>query len=129
VGIRSSRRAKENVVSELDVVVEQAAGRLVVLHVAGDLDMSTAPMLADHMRAQLVRDGQGTVVDLTAVEFLGSAGLAVLAEAARHAAEHNLPLKVVASSYAVLRPIQVTGLDDALVICDTVGAALAPDPG
>jgi anti-sigma B factor antagonist len=49
-------------------------------------------------------------VDLTAVSFLDSAGLCVLAAAHRRAAAQQVGLRVLASSRAVVRPLQITGL-------------------
>lgn len=78
--------------------------------VAGEVDCSSAPevrVLLD----QLV-DGAPTeiVVDLTGVTFLDSAGLSVLAAAHRQALAAGGRLRVVATTRAVIRPLQITGL-------------------
>lgn len=99
-----------------------------MLHLAGDVDMLTAPSLADHVRAQL-DSGQVRclVFDLGGVTFLGSAGLAVLAEANTTAMDKAVAVRVVASSRMVLRPLQVTGLDQVLTIVSDVGSAVGAD--
>ena len=76
---------------------------------AGEIDSSSAPLL----RAQLdgLFDGPLTelTIDLSAVTFLDSAGLCVLAAAHRRAGS-DVRLRVLASSRAVIRPLQITGL-------------------
>ncbi len=103
------------------IAVEPVGERWLVLHVTGEVDMLTAPILAEQINYQVGADGvaagRSLVVDLTGVGFLGSAGLAVLAEASKRASDQALPkVRVVAGSRAVLRPIEVTGLDSVLDI-------------
>jgi anti-sigma B factor antagonist len=50
------------------------------------------------------------VVDLSGVTFLDSAGLCVLAAAHRRLKGRNVRLRVLATSRAVIRPLQITGL-------------------
>jgi anti-sigma B factor antagonist len=103
----------------LDVSVTSAGRGVAVVHVTGDVDMLTAPAFATGVRQQLgAADGavETLVLDLSGVTFLGSAGLAVLADAHNSASEHDVALRIVASSRMVLRPLQVTGLDGLLTI-------------
>jgi hypothetical protein len=53
----------------------------------------------------------------------------VIAEAANAAADRSGAVWVVATSRAVLRPLQVTGLDSVLRISADLGAALAESDG
>lgn len=115
----------------LDVAAEPVGERLVVLRIAGEIDMVTAPTLADHVRRHFAAQAgadhpgpKGLVFDLANVDFLGSAGLAVLAEAATLAGEAAVPIRVVATTHAVLRPLQVTGLDAVLTTCADLDAAI-----
>jgi anti-sigma B factor antagonist len=112
----------------LHVVVEPGDSGPAVVRVSGEVDMLTAPVLAEQVRALLAAsDGpirRALVVDLTGVGFLGSAGLAVLADAAKIATERVITLRVVAASHAVLRPLQVAGLDAVLVIVDDLATAV-----
>jgi anti-sigma B factor antagonist len=69
--------------------------------------------------------GWPVVVDLTAVTYLGSHGMAVLVEAASKAEGRREPLRVVVDeTRAVIRPLQVTGLDEVLALYYSVGDAL-----
>lgn len=80
----------------------------------GEVDSSSAGVLREQLDAALdagrhagVRE---LVIDLGPVTFLDSAGLCVLAGAHRQAAERGVSLRVLASSRAVVRPLQITGL-------------------
>jgi hypothetical protein len=54
-------------------------------------------------------------VDLTALTFFGSHGLAALADAASTAQQRRGRVRVVADeTRAVIRPLQITGLDEVL---------------
>ncbi|HVV18862.1 MAG TPA: STAS domain-containing protein [Pseudonocardiaceae bacterium] len=102
--------------SDLTVSVTAPDSATVVLHVCGDVDMVTAAVLAEHVRQQQGTSIGTLVVDLSEVTFLGSAGLAVLAEAHDACRDRGVELRVVATSRMVLRPLQVTGLDTLLTI-------------
>jgi anti-sigma B factor antagonist len=94
-------------VSSADAVVRVAA--------VGEVDSSSAPLLRAELETAL--DGgdlRELVVDLDGVTFLDSAGLSVLAGAHRRAAGRDVHLRVLASSRAVIRPLQITGLWDLL---------------
>jgi anti-sigma B factor antagonist len=102
-----------------------AAGTVLV--VRGEVDMRTAPVLAEHMERHFSADGgrRPLVFDLTAVGFLGSAGLGVLLSARQRAIDADTTIWVVAGSRAVRRPIQVTGLAGILNVVDDLASALA----
>jgi anti-sigma B factor antagonist len=76
----------------------------------GEIDSSSAPTLRQHVDAILDGDVRDLTVDLTAVTFLDSAGLCVLAAAHRRCVAQDVRLHVLASSRAVVRPLQITGL-------------------
>ena len=108
----------------IDVTGSAATGLLIT--VAGEVDSSTAPQLRDVLDTTFA-DGVPTLtIDLDAVTFLDSAGLCVLAGAHRRATEAGIALRVLASSRAVVRPLQITGLYDLLAVerpTSGVGAA------
>jgi anti-anti-sigma factor len=57
---------------------ETQAGRVVVIAVAGELDMLTAPQLDDAIHSALRKEPTALVVDLTRVDFLGSVAMNLL---------------------------------------------------
>ncbi|WP_051516096.1 STAS domain-containing protein [Candidatus Blastococcus massiliensis] len=85
-------------------------GSTVRLTVAGEVDSSSAPVLSRHLDEALDGPVGQLIVDLCGVSFLDSAGLCVLATAHRRATEQQTTLRVLASSRAVVRPLQITGL-------------------
>jgi anti-sigma B factor antagonist len=85
----------------------------VVVTAKGEIDLATAPEFRRAMRQAcgIVAPPRHVVADLSGVRFLGSMGLQVLAETFDLCREHHTPLQVVATTRAVLRPLQLTGLD------------------
>lgn len=80
------------------------------LRVAGEIDLATSGLLRDRVMAQLEQAPQLLVLDLCAVGFLGSSGLAVLVEVRTEAQRRGVGLRLVANSRAVLRALTATGL-------------------
>lgn len=91
--------------------------------VAGDIDLLTAPQLAAAVTAAQ-SSTPSVLLDLSDVDFLGSAGLSVLVEAARRADDSAGRLAVLVTRHAVRRAIEVTGLDAALTLFDAADAAV-----
>ena len=81
--------------------------------------MFTAPLLRSSITGQFAGQPRELVLDLSAVEFLGSAGLAALVDAQKLARDRNIGLRLIAATRAVLRPLQVTGLIDLFSVADT----------
>lgn len=108
----------------IELSVRQPAPGVTVLAVSGEVDMVSAPALRDALVNGL-GDGGTFVVDMTGVTFLGSAGLAVLVEAARLTQQANATLKVVATARAVTRPLEATGLGEVFSVHGSVESALA----
>jgi anti-sigma B factor antagonist len=96
----------------------------VVISVAGEIDLLTADQLTEALAAAVARHAL-VVVDLTAVEFLSSSGLAALALAHRAAVEAGHVLRLVAANRVTLRPIQITGMADDIAVFATLPDALA----
>ena len=95
---------------ELVTIDVSVVGRATVLTAAGEIDSTSAPVLREHLDALLDSDVREVTVDLGRVTFLDSAGLCVLATAHRRAVRQDVRLRVLASSRAVIRPLQITGL-------------------
>jgi len=77
--------------------------------VTGEIDSSSAPVLREHLDALLENPLTELTIDLGGVTFLDSAGLCVLAAVHRRVGG-GVALRVLASSRAVIRPLQITGL-------------------
>jgi anti-sigma B factor antagonist len=94
-------------------VIDRSDAYIVV--VSGAVDGLTAGRLRDAiMRGFEARSGRPVVVDLSAVEFFGSAGLRTLWQAAAEDADTPdfTPLRVVVDhNRPVIRPMELVGLD------------------
>jgi anti-sigma B factor antagonist len=107
--------------------VDRADG--IVLDVDGEIDGLTAPRMRDAITAAFDRlDGRPLVVDLSAVRFLGSAGLRMLFDSAAEAVNQRgyQPLRIVVDhTRPVIRPIEIVGLDNVLALYESVSDAFA----
>jgi anti-sigma B factor antagonist len=102
-----------------------------VVTVAGEIDVLTVNRLRAAVAAGFdqLPDGATLVIDLTDVTFLGSPGLQALVEATRAAQRRREPLRIVVDhTRSVIRPIELTGLDDLLALFHTVEQALHCTP-
>lgn len=113
----------------ITVTVESDDPTVVVLRVAGEVDMLTTPLLRSALLRQLDQGVRLLVVDLQGVTFLGSSGLGVLVEALKAARRQSAILRLVCTTRAVTRPLDVTGLNQVFELHETVEAATADRPG
>jgi anti-sigma B factor antagonist len=106
------------------IVGVESHGDAMVLKVAGDIGLATAPQLTEVAVAILERRPRMLVVDMSRVSFLASAGLAALVELRRRTGE-ELALRVVAAGSTVVRPLTLSGLDTLITVRPTLTDALA----
>jgi anti-sigma B factor antagonist len=109
----------------INVAVDRVADGVVVLAVTGEVDLLTAGVLGERLREQLDSASRVLVLDLSSVSFLGSAGLAEIVSASQAGTDRGAQVLLVATSRAVLRPLEVTGLLSLFTVYDTVELALA----
>ncbi|MGV0849816.1 STAS domain-containing protein [Mycolicibacterium phlei] len=95
-----------------------------VVAASGDLDMLTAPQLRDAIAAALTKEPTGLVVDLSAVDFLGSAGMQVLMETHNQTTGAGVKYAVVADGPATSRPLKITGIADLIGLHSSLDVAL-----
>ncbi|MBF0660360.1 STAS domain-containing protein [Rhodococcus sp. BL-253-APC-6A1W] len=98
-------------------------GSVAVLSISGEVDMTSAPMLEEQALALLDTDATGLVVDLTAVDFLASMGIALLVELSKRAGDDR-GFAVVAHGSATARPLELLGLGEVLSVHPRLGDAL-----
>lgn len=103
-------------------------GEMIVLTVAGAVDMLTAPLLSEAVLQALTERPAGVVVDLSKVDFLGSAGMTVLVAAHEQITPAGR-FAVVAAGPFTARPLHLVGLDTVFAVFDTLDAALADFSG
>lgn len=91
----------------------------------GEVDLSNAAGLRDHLIDQVQQANYNLAVDLSRVEFMDSSGLAVLISGLRRTKEHDGSLVLVAPTASVKRVLSITGLDKVFDIYESVEKAAA----
>jgi anti-sigma B factor antagonist len=109
---------------ETMTVTQSDLGTVAVVHVSGEIDIATSDTMAGRVLGRLAERPATLVIDLSGVEFLGSAGLGVLIEASQNAQEAATTLRIVATTPRVLRPLEISGLLDVLPVCRSLSEAL-----
>lgn len=98
-------------------------GGIAVVTVGGDVDLATVPDFQAAITEALAKEPTALVVDLSAVDFLASAGLQTLV-ATHESVSKTARFAVVANGPATSRPIQLTGLDQIFALYPTLAEAL-----
>lgn len=88
------------------------------VHVAGDIDMLTAPTLAGVLQVLIDTGHQLIVIDLARSEFVDARGASVFADAARRASALGGSVTIRSASAITQRMFDITGVSD-LVVFDT----------
>ncbi|GGM45694.1 hypothetical protein GCM10012275_15920 [Longimycelium tulufanense] len=96
----------------------------IVVSVRGEVDLVSAPPLQRELVEQLENAGTLLVLDLTEVTFLSSAGLSLLYEVGRRAADRGVGFRLVVNTRPVLHPLTVTGLAAELDVRPSIEEAL-----
>ncbi len=96
----------------LSVIVQRPTHAVLLIHVAGEVDMLTGPLFEDHLNRLLATRPQRLIVDLSQVSFMGSTGLAILISTRHVARQQGTALQLRGTSHRVVaRPLALTGLD------------------
>ncbi|MBJ7382979.1 MAG: STAS domain-containing protein [Mycolicibacterium sp.] len=114
---------EEKITSGLGLT-ETWSGDVAVVGVSGELDMLTAPELAGAIEAAARKNPAALVVDLSAVDFLASAGMSTLITAHEDIAP-RARFALVADGPATSRPLRLVGIDQIFAVYRTLDDALA----
>lgn len=110
-------------------VVTEWSDRTLFVTADGEVELVNAPQLETVLNQAVDDRPEVLVLDITAVSFLSSAGLAVLVRTHRNARAAGSRFCVVANNSATLRPIQLMGLDQEFEVFNDREAALASATG
>nr|WP_033241691.1 STAS domain-containing protein [Nocardia carnea] len=99
-----------------------------VLTVTGEVDLATAPALETAIDTALDAGTGHLVIDLAAVSFLASAGMAALVAAHQRAGDKTT-IALVAEGPATSRQLKMTALDQVFDLHSTLDGALASARG
>jgi anti-anti-sigma factor len=111
------------VVNKFTINSTSNAGVL-VMEVLGDLDLATAPRLAEAITQGLSTQAAAVIVDLTKLDFLACAGMSVIIRS-KASAGTSVWFAVAAEVPSTSRPMKIVGLDREITLFPTVDAALA----
>jgi anti-sigma B factor antagonist len=118
------RPPAEAPVELLHVALSRALPDTLVVRPAGEADLATAPLLHDAVMNAIEEHPSSVLVDLSGLSFCGSAGLAVLVQVRRAAADRGVGFAVVNPRPHVRQIIDVTGLRGYLALRETADQAL-----
>lgn len=105
-------------------VIRLESDEYVVVAVAGEIDVMTAPRLRHELAAAADLGRPLVVADLEAVTFIDAAGVGALVHGARRAAECASLLTLAAPRRTVRRVLEITDLDTYLGAHATVDDAV-----
>lgn len=87
-----------------------------VVTVGGEIDLYTAPQLRNELVEALEAGARRLVIDMSRAGFCDSTGISVLLSAMKRSRDRGGDLELVAPGTAVMKVLQVTGLDEVFVI-------------
>lgn len=100
----------------MDLAVSSRSDGVAILTVGGDVDIESAPALAERIAA-IIEDGQRRlVVDLCGVDFIDSTGLGALVGGLNQARSVGGRLDLVCNLERVNKLLRITGLNDVFTI-------------
>ncbi len=108
-------------------VTSRRSGDRTVVHVAGEIDVYTAPALREELAVQQEAGPADLVVDLTDVPFMDSTGLGVLVGALKRARTTGGDLRLVIDQEKVLKVFRITALTQVFDIHASLDEALAAE--
>jgi anti-anti-sigma factor len=104
------------------------SGRTAVVTAAGEIDLTNANSLRDTLLSTLNAGALGLVVDLTATTFIDSAGVSALVRASRRAAATEATMRLAVTAPAVLRVLDLVGINRLIEVHPSVAEAVASLP-
>jgi anti-sigma B factor antagonist len=101
------------------------AGRVAVMPLPGEVDISNADQIRRDVIAAVAQDASLVIADMSTTRFCDSAGVTALIRAVRMANEGGAGLRIAASAPSVTRVLAITGVDQLIGIYPTVADAMA----
>ena len=94
----------------------QSSRRPLLIELGGDIDLANAEALGDALCEALDRTHSEMLVDLSAVPFIDSRGIAMMARVHEHANAHHCTVTWKGLQPWPARVVAITGLDAMLLI-------------
>ena len=99
-----------------------------IITLPDEIDVTNAQSVGDELQAAFGSGAAVVIADMSGTTYLDSSGVRYLLLAHEHAAQAGAQLRLVTESAAVLRILQITGVDRLLKIYPNLQAALT-NPG
>ncbi|MEU4690586.1 STAS domain-containing protein [Actinoplanes sp. NPDC023714] len=116
-----SRADRDPGMTSLGISVSGGSAGTVVLRVAGDIDIDTAPRLRDAIEAQLARRPAQLCVELSGVAFIDSMGAQTLLDCRASAMDSHCRLRLAGPQVLVHNVLDMRG------VVEVFGLPAAPD--
>lgn len=87
----------------------QQESKSTIVNVTGSVDALTAAELSNVLSKQIAEGHANLVVDLTAVEFMSSAGLRSLLGAVKEARSHGGDLRIISTNPGIDKVLKMSG--------------------
>lgn len=113
----------EDFTDAVTLTAREVSAGVVVVAVAGELDMATTPVVEEYVHQRLGDAGQALVLDLSGVTFLGSTGINLLIALRAACEAAGAALRLVATTKVVLQPLELTDLTGHFTIVTAVSEA------
>ncbi len=97
---------------------------VIVIALDGDVDLEHSAAVRDMLLEQVAK-GRNLMVDLSAVDYIDSSGIASLIEALQSAKRNDTRLELVSVSDQAMRVLRLARLDKVFDIHESLDAALA----
>jgi anti-sigma B factor antagonist len=104
------------------------SGRTAVVTASGEIDITNAESLRDALLTALNAGALGLVVDMAATTFIDSAGVTALVRASRRASATDATLRLAVTAPAVLRVLNLVGIDQLIAVHPSMADAVASLP-
>ena len=100
-------------------------GRVAVVSLPVEIDISNADQIREDLLSVVNRGATTLVVDMSATTFCDSAGVNALVRTLKRATANSTGMRLVVSTHAVRRVLDITGVDHLIDIYPSVAASLA----
>jgi anti-sigma B factor antagonist len=113
------------VVPHFELCEETAVEGTLIIHVRGEIHLSTAPRFSRLLQESIDNGNTAIVLDLSGVEFIDSTGLSVLLNGLRRVSQLQGRMALVCANPTVLRLFEITSLNETFDIFADPAAACA----
>jgi anti-sigma B factor antagonist len=100
-------------------------GKVAVVSLPAEIDLSNADQIREDLLSVVNRGATLLIVDMSATTFCDSAGVNALVRTLKRVTASRAGMRLVVSTHAVRRVLDITGVDHLIDIYPSVASALA----